>query len=197
MTAEQVPDRPEVARASGRAVRRAWLRRITAGLVIVIALLCAATGALFVWPPGRGMPARVDAIVVLGGQGNRLGKGLELARQGRAPVLVISRGLPYPVPGSVCRQRSHTFTVICFSPRPRTTQGEAEFVSRLARQFHWRSVVLVVTPDQVIRARIRFKRCYAGQVYVVTTPLPLLEWPYQIAYQWAAEFKEEVLQRSC
>jgi uncharacterized SAM-binding protein YcdF (DUF218 family) len=197
MTAEQVPDRPEVARASRRAVRRAWLRRVAAGLIIVVALLCVATGALFVWPPGQGMPARVDAIVVLGGQGNRLGKGLELARQGRAPVLVISRGLPHPVPGSVCRPRGHTFTVICFSPRPRTTQGEAEFVSRLARQFHWRSVVLVVTPDQVIRARIRFERCYAGRVYVVTTPLPLLEWPYQIAYQWAAEFKEEVLQRSC
>jgi uncharacterized SAM-binding protein YcdF (DUF218 family) len=87
--------------------------------------------------------------------------------------------------------------VICFSPQPRTTQGEAEFVSRLAKQHHRRSVVLVVTPDQVIRARIRFERCYAGQVYVVTTPLPVLEWPYQIAYQWAAMFKEEVLQRTC
>ncbi len=170
---------------------------MAAGLIIVVALLCAATGVLFVWPPGEGMPARVDAIVVLGGQGNRLGKGLQLAHEDRARVLVISRGLPHPVPGGVCRPRSRTFTVICFSPRPRTTQGEAEFVSRLATQHHWRSVVLVVTPDQVIRARIRFERCYAGRIYVVTTPLPLLEWPYQIAYQWASMFKEEVLQRSC
>ena len=143
------------------------------------------------------MPARADAIVVLGGQGNRLGKGLELAHQGRAPVLVVSRGLPHPVPGSVCRPRSQTFKVICFQPHPRTTQGEAEYVSHLARQYHWQSVVLVVTPDQLIRARIRFERCYVGKVYVVTTPLPVLEWPYQIAYQWAAMVKEEVLQRSC
>lgn len=197
MTADQVPDRPEVAHATRHAVRRRRRKAAAAGLIIVVALLCAATGALFVWPPGEGMPARVDAIVVLGGQGNRLGKGLALAHEDRARVLVISRGLPYPVPGGVCKPRGQTFTVICFSPRPRTTQGEAEFVSRLARQHHWQSVVLVVTPDQVIRARIRFERCYAGQIYVVTTPLPLLEWPYQIAYQWASMFKEEVLQRSC
>lgn len=197
MPADEFPDRPEVAQANRRAVRRRRRRRVAAALVIVVALLCVATGPLFIWPPGQGMPARVDAIVVLGGQGNRLGKGLELARQGKAPVLVISRGLPHPVPGSVCRPRGQALTVICFSPRPRTTQGEAEFVSRLAKQHHWRSLVLVVTPDQVIRARIRFERCYAGQVYVVTTPLPALEWPYQIAYQWAAMFKEEVLQRNC
>jgi uncharacterized SAM-binding protein YcdF (DUF218 family) len=197
MSAGQIPDRSEVAQASRRAVRRRRWRTAGAALVIVLAGLFAATGPLFIWPPGQGMPARVDAIVVLGGQGNRLGKGLELAHQRRAPVLVISRGLPRPVPDSVCRPRSQDVKVICFSPRPRTTQGEAEFVSRLARQYHWRSVVLVVTPDQVIRARIRFERCYAGHVYVVTTPLPVLEWPYQIAYQWAAMFKEEVLQRSC
>jgi uncharacterized SAM-binding protein YcdF (DUF218 family) len=197
MPGDRLPDRSEVTQAGRHQARRRRWRAAAAALIIVVALLCIATGPLFIWPPGQGMPARVDAIVVLGGQGNRLGKGLELARQGRAPVLVISRGLPHPVPGSVCGLRSRTLTVICFSPRPRTTQGEAEFVSRLANRYHWRSVVLVVTPDQVIRARIRFERCYAGQVYAVTTPLPVLEWPYQIAYQWAAMFKEEVLQRSC
>jgi uncharacterized SAM-binding protein YcdF (DUF218 family) len=197
MPTDQIPDRSAVAQANRRAVRRRRRRIAGAALVIALAGLFAVTGVLFIWPPGQGMPARVDAIVVLGGQGNRLGKGLELAHQRRAPVLVVSRGLPHPVPDSVCRPRSQAVKVICFSPRPRTTQGEAEFVSRLARQYHWRSVVLVVTPDQVIRARIRFERCYAGRIYVVTTPLPVLEWPYQIAYQWAAMFKEEVLQRSC
>jgi uncharacterized SAM-binding protein YcdF (DUF218 family) len=197
MPADQALDRPDAAQAGRRAIRRRRRRKAAAALVIVLAAFLAATGFLFVWPSGQGMPARVDAIVVLGGQGNRLGKGLELARQDRAPVLIVSRGLPRPVPGGVCAPRSQGVKVICFDPRPRTTQGEAEFVSRLARQYHWRSVVLVVTPDQVIRARIRFERCYAGRVYVVTTPLPLLEWPYQIAYQWAAMFKEEVLQRSC
>ena len=143
------------------------------------------------------MLARVDAIVVLGGPGDRLGKGLEMAHQGRAPVLVVSEGLPESVPASVCGPHGRALRVICFQPEPGTTQGEAEFVGRLAKQYRWRSVVLVTTPDQDTRARIRFRRCFVGHIYVVTTPLPASEWPYQIAYEWAASFKAVVLQRSC
>jgi uncharacterized SAM-binding protein YcdF (DUF218 family) len=143
------------------------------------------------------MPAHVDAIVVLGGQGNRLGTGLELATQGRGSVLVVSEGLPFRVPGSVCASRGRAFKVICFQPKPDTTQGEAEFVGRLARQYRWRSIALVTTPDQDTRARIRFERCFTGEVYVVTTPLPASSWPYEVAYQWGALFKAEVLQRAC
>jgi uncharacterized SAM-binding protein YcdF (DUF218 family) len=197
MSADQIPGRREEMQVSRRAIRRRRRRRAAAAAIAALAVFCAASGVLFVWPPGQGMPARVDAIVVLGGQGDRLDRGLQLARQDRAPVLIISRGLPHPVPGRICSLRSRALTVICFAPSPRTTQGEAEFVSRLASRRHWRSVALVVTPDQVIRARIRLERCYAGHIYVVTTPLPVLEWPYQIAYQWGAMFKEEVLQRSC
>ena len=141
------------------------------------------------------MPARVDAIVVLGGPGDRLAKGLELAHQGRAPVLVISEGLP--VPPRLCRPQGQALKVICFQPEPGTTRGEAEFVGRLAKQYRWRSMVLVTTPDQDTRARIRFGRCFGDSIYVVTTPLPASQWIYHIAYQWAASFKAVVLQRSC
>lgn len=89
------------------------------------------------------------------------------------------------------------YRVICFQPYPGTTQGEAQFVGRLAKQYHWHSVALVTTPDQDTRARIRFGRCFAGHIYVVTAPLPASEWIYEIAYQWAASFKAVVLQRSC
>jgi uncharacterized SAM-binding protein YcdF (DUF218 family) len=135
--------------------------------------------------------------VVLGGPGNRLGTGLALARQGRAPVLVISEGLPVPVPPGLCASRGVSFRVVCFQPDPGTTQGEAEFAGRLATREHWTSVVLVTTPDQDTRARIRFGRCFTGTVYVVTTPLALSSWPYEIAYQWGAILKAEVLQRGC
>jgi uncharacterized SAM-binding protein YcdF (DUF218 family) len=169
----------------------------------LLVVFCAATARLLIWPP-QGMPARVAAIVVLGGRGNRLGKGIELARQGRAPVLVVSLGLPFPEP-ALCKLHDpifratdgSTYRLLCFQPNPGTTQGEAEFIGRLAKRRDWRSLALVTTPDQDIRARIRFERCYSGRIYVVTTPLPLLEWPYAIAYQWAALAKAEILQRSC
>jgi hypothetical protein len=68
MRTDEIPDRPEVAQASRRAVRRTHLQIVAAALVITLAGFCAATARLFIWP-ARGMPARVDAIVVLGGKG--------------------------------------------------------------------------------------------------------------------------------
>jgi uncharacterized SAM-binding protein YcdF (DUF218 family) len=80
---------------------------------------------------------------------------------------------------------------------PDTTQGEAEGTARLAREYGFRSIVLVTTPDQTWRAKLRFGRCYRGKIFAVTTPLPLSQWPYQIAYQWGATVKAEVVNRGC
>jgi uncharacterized SAM-binding protein YcdF (DUF218 family) len=190
------PDGCQADQATRRPGRHSRWRRIVAWLTILLIAFSAASARLLIWP-AQGMPAHVDAIVVLGGQGNRLAKGLELASQGRASFLVVSEGLPFPVPGTVCASRARAFKVICFRPEPDTTQGEAEFVGRLAKQYRWWSVALVTTPDQDTRARIRFERCFPGKVYVVTTPLPASSWPYEIAYQWGALFKAEVLQRAC
>ena len=180
--------------ADGRRGRsRAW-RRALAVLAVIVVTFCAVTARLFVWP-AQGMPARVSAIVMLAGPGDRLPVALDLARQHRAPVLVVSRGnqgyggpCPSPVPG---------VKLICFEPNPATTQGEAKALGQMARQFHWRSVVLVTTRTQDTRARIITERCFGGSTYVVTAPLPLSEWPYEITYGWGALFKAVFVVRSC
>jgi uncharacterized SAM-binding protein YcdF (DUF218 family) len=141
------------------------------------------------------MPAQVDAIVVPGGPGNRLGTALMLAGQGRARYLALSEGM-FIAP-NLCGTQVGSATVICFRPTPETTQGEAEATARLAKQYGWRSIVLVTTPDQTWRAELRFRRCYGGKTYAVTTPLPALKWPLMIAYQWAATVKAELVNRSC
>ena len=87
--------------------------------------------------------------------------------------------------------------IICFYPSPATTQGEVEFAARMAAAHHWRSVVMVTMIPQAWRAQLRLRRCYSGQVYVVTGPIPWDVWPYQIAYEWAATVKALVLQRDC
>jgi len=84
--------------------------------------------------------------------------------------------------------------VICFNPSPATTQGEAEFVGRLARKHHWHSVAVVAITPQDSRTRLRVGRCFPGQVYVVTAPIRPSTWPYQIAYEWAALIKALVIQ---
>lgn len=164
------------------------------GLLILFAVFCAATARLFIWP-ATGVPARVDAIVVPGGRGNRLGMALTLASQGRARYLVLSEGMP--IPPSLCGTRVGSAIVICFQPTPDTTQGEAEATARIAKQYGWRSIVLVTTPDQTWRAELRFRRCYSGKIYAVTTPLPAHMWPFKIAYQWVATVKAELVNRSC
>ena len=127
--------------------------------------------------------------------GAPLGVALRLAAQHRTSYLVISLGTPASSYG--CPRPLSSVKVICFNPRPATTQGEAEFVGRLARKYHWSSVAVVAITPQDSRARLRMERCFAGHVYVVTTPIALSSWPYQIAYEWGALFKAVVIQRSC
>jgi uncharacterized SAM-binding protein YcdF (DUF218 family) len=171
------------------------LRRTLIALAVLFVAFCALTVRLFVFPV-TGMPPRVDAVVVLGGQGSRLDLGLSLVGAGRSPVLLLSEGLPWIRQG-MCGERSGSVTILCFRPAPDTTQGEAESAARLARQHNWRSLTLITTPDQVWRAELRFRRCYSGKIYAVTTPLPKSQWPFMIAYQWTASIKAELVNRGC
>lgn len=170
------------------------LRRAALAAAAVCVLLAALTAWLFVWPP-QGMPARVDAVVMLDGPGNTLSVAGRLAEQHRAPFLVISQGTlasrdPCPRPVSGVR-------TICFNPVPATTQGEAEFIGRLSRKYHWRSIAVVAITPQVTRARLRVGRCFPGRVYLVAARLTKSTWPYQIAYEWASLVKALVIQRNC
>jgi uncharacterized SAM-binding protein YcdF (DUF218 family) len=184
------PARPA---AGGRKPAR-LRRRVFAALVAVVVAFGLVTARILVWP-ATGAPARVDAIVMLAGPGDRLPVALELAREHRAPVLVVSQGwqgyggpCPTPVPG---------VKLICFDPDPPTTRGEAETLGRLAKQYGWTSVLLVTTRTQDTRARIIAGRCFTGSLYVDTAPLPLSNWPYEIAYGWGALFKALFVDRTC
>jgi len=178
-----------------RKPRRGWRRAFIAAMV-PIALFALATARLLVWP-AQGMPARADAIVILAGPGDRdrLAVAVQLAKERRAPVLVVSRGWEgYAGP---CLPAQPGVKVICFDPNPGNTRGEAEFAGKLAKRYGWHSVVLVTTRAQDTRARILMRRCYGGSIYVSTASLPWDDWPYQIAYGWGALFKALVLYRAC
>ena len=179
-------------RTRSRQVPR-WRRALTVTSTMVAAWLVA-TALLFIWP-AQGMPARVDAIVMLAGPGNRLEVAQSLARQHRAPLLVVSQGQHGY--GGPCPAATPGVRLICFDPDPGDTRGETEFAGRLARMHHWRSVVLVTTRAQDTRARLLMGRCFRGQVYAVTGPLALGQWPYQIAYEWGALVKALTLYRNC
>lgn len=180
--------------SGGRRFLRGWRRKVLAALVVLALVFAGATGRVLVWP-AQGAPPRVDAIVSLAGPGARLQVALQLAREHRAPVLVVSRG--WEGYGGPCPSAIPGVKIICFDPDPGDTRGEAEYVGRLAKHSGWRSLVLVATAPQAVRAQIVTRRCFGGAVYVVTAPLPWKTWPYQIAYGWGALFKAVVLQRAC
>jgi hypothetical protein len=177
-----------------RSRRRKHWRTALIVLPIVVVTVSAVTARLFIWPD-QGTPARVSAIVMLDSPGTSVGAALRLERQHRAPFLVISLGTP--LSGYRCPPPIPRVKLICFNPAPATTQGEAEFVGRLARKYHWHSIAVVTITPQDSRARLRVERCFPGPVYVVTRPVALASWPYEIAYEWGAMIKALVLQRSC
>lgn len=170
-------------------------------LVVLLAGFSAITARWFVWPP-QGMPAHVDAIVVLDGPSdlNRLQTALDLARARRAPVLVISYTIEGPhwwTGGSICAPEVKDVKVICFTPDPATTQGEAEFVGRAARQYHWHSIALVATAPQDPVAMLRTSRCFSGKIYMINASFPGSDWPGQVTYYWGGALRALFLQRSC
>jgi len=185
---------PHAAGPPGRRVRRRWYT-----VAVLLALLTGfgfETAQLFIWPP-QGMPARVDAIVMLNGPGDRLDTALKLAWAHRAGVVVISRGSPYWGHGSVCAPKIPGVKFICFDPSPPTTRGETEFAGRLARRYGWHSIALVATTPQESPARLRLARCFGGKIYAVNAPLPLSAWPGTVAYEWGATVNAVFLQRGC
>jgi uncharacterized SAM-binding protein YcdF (DUF218 family) len=152
------------------------VRRALGVVVLGLALGWAAAAAvLFVWPPEH-VAARADAVVVLaGGRGPRLARGLALVRRGVAPVLVVSDGwaATWPEANRLCAGRQAPARVVCFYPQPYDTRGEAEAFARLARRNRWTSVVVVSSRYHIARARILFERCFGGTVSTDGAPQSL------------------------
>jgi uncharacterized SAM-binding protein YcdF (DUF218 family) len=171
---------------------------VTVASLLVLLVLGIVTDRLFVRPRLAPLPPRVDAIVELGGAGidGRDRLALQLAREQRASYLVQSTVVK-EAGTSRCLAAVPNVTVLCFHAEPNTTRGEAQYIGEEAARRNWKSVVLVTTPDQAWRARLRTKRCFGGEVYVVTSPLRVQDWQRQIPYQWGATAKALIFERAC
>jgi hypothetical protein len=164
-------------------------------LAAVMALLVAATARIYVWPDLQPLPVRADAIIELAGPADddRDRVALDLARNQKAPVLVQST----LASDTACLPPVAGVRLMCFHPDPVTTRGEARYIGNIAARQHWHSVILVTTPDQAWRARLRVSRCFPGKVYIATAHLPARDWLRQIPYQWLASVKALTIERSC
>ena len=172
-------------------------RRVRAAALVVAVLIVAivvASVVLFI-EPATNAPEPSDAVIVLAGGNNgaRIAKGVALVRDGFAPRLFVSDPAT-----RIARSPSPPSRSPASTPDPTTTQGEARFAARLARQHHWHRIIVVSGTQQVTRARIRFERCYHGSVLMVPAdPGGLFNWVYTVVYEWGALPKALIVQRGC
>jgi hypothetical protein len=172
--------------------RRRWLRVVLAIVGVLLVAYGAVTIAFFVEPPLGAVP-HAQAVVVLDGYGNRDARGLAIARVDHIRTVAVS----WP-PYSSCPAPRPGLRILCFVPHPVSTQGEARAVARLARQHGWTRLIVVVGTTQVVRARVRLERCYAGRLALSgVDPAGFFSWLYEIAYDQAALLKALVWQRGC
>jgi uncharacterized SAM-binding protein YcdF (DUF218 family) len=164
-------------------------------------LFAAATLRLFVWPASASVPAKADAVALLsGGAGDRLPKAQQIMERGVAGVLVIPNGHdPTWVPANRLCDQPQRFEVICPSPKPNSTRGEAEVIGRLAAERRWRRVVVVTSRYHVTRAGILVRRCVRGSVSVVaSTPnAGVASWTEHVVHEWGGLASAMVLHRAC
>ncbi len=166
---------------------------VIAGLLVValVVVFVALTLRLFVYP-ATNAPAHVGAIVVLGGVPDGEQRGVALARAGDAHILAVSQA-DEPCPGAITGVR-----IICFTPRPFTTQGEARFMGGLARDDRLHSMIVVSLTPQATVARVRFERCFSGRILIVPVePASRRNWIDLLFKEWGSLGKALVLQRSC
>ena len=166
-------------------------RRGRLGAVVISALLALFTVVVAaLWPvyvdPATDAPAKADAIVVLGGRHDgREEFGLQLAKQGYAPQVVLSN--PYetdPMMNRICHG-GYSFRVSCFDPEPGTTRGEGREIARLASTENWKRVIVVTFTPHVSRARYIIDKCWDGELLMIPNPQSITvgEWAYNYVYQ--------------
>lgn len=143
----------------------------------------------------------VDAVVLfVGGRGERLETALELMDLRVAPTLVIPNGTArgWPRGNRLCRNQ-RPFEVLCPTPDPVTTRGEARLIAQLAEDRGWSSVAMVTSTYHVDRARVWLRHCYDGDITAVAAPVTLskVDWLKRLSHEWPGQLQARVLERSC
>ncbi len=170
-------------------------------LVCLLITTAAASGLPVYVSPQIDQLRYADAIFVLSGPYHRRYPfGLDLARQGWAPNLVISNpsGAADPMLADYCAARHQGFAVRCIVPDPVTTKGEGRQLRRLATEYGWRTVIVVTFRPHISRARFILEQCFDGNLVMVASPARISEsrWAFEYLYQTAG-YARTVLQPGC
>ena len=131
---------------------------------------------------------KTDAVVMLGGASKeRLLEAMMLRSELDAPYLVLSHT---DTPGNAsadeyCDTHSNKEIypdIICFTPDPLNTRGEADAIGLLATDHKWSSITVVTSKYHVARSERLLNQCTPSRVQMVGTD------PQFSPLQWLRRF---------
>ena len=135
-----------------------------AGILVTV---LAAVGLVLAWltlNPRTNPAERVDALVVLATQPGAHQEARRLAEQGVTDLLVVSA--PPGHEFSLCQDQDAAAEVVCFTPEPSTTQGEAIIGTELAREHGAQNLGVLTFDHHIERSRLVFGRCWDRDLHL-------------------------------
>jgi len=147
-----------------------------------------------------------DAVVLFAGSSERLPAAVALMQASKAGVLVIPGG---DRPGWTDANRlcldggtdgdGTPFEVLCPTPDPVTTRGEARVIGRLAAERGWQSVIAVTSTYHIARAELVLGRCFPGRIQAVGVDreMPRSRWLRLARHEVAGHLAYRLVFRRC
>jgi uncharacterized SAM-binding protein YcdF (DUF218 family) len=175
---------------------------VTLALLVLVAAY-AIGGALFLARDDDPV-SRADAVVVLAGGDSRLDVGLDLVRDGVAPVLVVSEDttgrdderVAFCAEGGTSAKLVDV-EVVCRIASPYSTRGESRVVAQLAEKRDWDSIVVVSSRYHLFRAERLIERCTDTRLAMRGAPEPWWRNVIAVPTEWAKLALAETTRRDC
>ena len=162
------------------------LKRATAVVAVLAVGWAVATIPLFFFPIQE-RPSHADAIVVLSGAAyERLPVGQQLYDEGSADVLVVSdTGAAGNADAGILCGTEMDPGIICFSPKERSTRGEARSIGKLAKAHGWTSIIVVTSTYHLRRATTLMDQATGIDVFGVASEptISSTEWMWHLVHE--------------
>lgn len=142
-------------------------------LALLVVWLIAATQLFYNVTTSK--PEKADAVVMLGGASKeRLLEAMMLRAKLNAPYLVLSHtGTPGNASADdYCNTHSNKAVypdVICFTPDPMDTRGEANAIGLMATEHEWKSLAVVTSKYHIARSERLLNQCTPSKIQMVAT----------------------------
>ncbi len=175
---------------------------VTLALLVLVAAY-AVGGALFLARDDDPV-SRADAVVVLAGGDSRLDVGLDLVREGVAPVLFVSEDVSGRDDERVafCAEGGESaklvdVEVVCRTASPYSTRGESRLVASVAEKRGWGSLVVVSSRYHLFRAERIFERCTDARLAMRGAAESWWRNVIAVPMEWAKLALAETTRRDC